>query len=278
MPKSWPANYVATSLRAGFIPLSTGPGLPTQILVITNMTAGADGERRIIVLMQEAKMKNGAALILLIGVAAACGRQSEWAGSGEDADDRAVRQLMMNMYDKPEAPLGVEAVVVEQDVAIADWSQGELGGRALLRRKDGAWQYCNMRGRRAQIERQSRKAGHSEAGRRRARRQVVRSGRRYLPGFPREIFPVRRRGRGRRGRRTFPSRSAPSSSSLNAVRSDRAPRRSLRIVERSHAGGRASPSVSGRLCPRRNNRQKSIMERSASIESTLRANIWSFTN
>ncbi len=83
-------------------------------------------------------MKNGAALILLVAVAAAWATGGV-AGSGDDADNRAVRQLLMNMFDKPEAPLGVEAVVVEQDAAIADWSQGELGGRALLRRKDGAW-------------------------------------------------------------------------------------------------------------------------------------------
>jgi hypothetical protein len=83
-------------------------------------------------------MKNGAALVLWIAVAAAWATPGV-AGSGDDADNRAVRQLLTNMFDKPEAPLGVEAVVVEQDAAIADWSQGDLGGRALLRRKDGAW-------------------------------------------------------------------------------------------------------------------------------------------
>lgn len=83
-------------------------------------------------------MKNCTAFILLIGAVSAWATAGV-AGSGDDTDDRAVRQLLMNIFDKPEAPLGVEAVVVEQDVAIADWSQGELGGRALLRRKDGAW-------------------------------------------------------------------------------------------------------------------------------------------
>lgn len=64
-------------------------------------------------------MKNGAALVLLIAVAAAWATAGV-AGSGDDADNRAVRQLLTNMFDKPEAPLGVEAVVVEQDAAIAD--------------------------------------------------------------------------------------------------------------------------------------------------------------
>ena len=83
-------------------------------------------------------MKYGAALVLLIAVAAAWATAGV-AGSGDDADNRGVRKLLTNMFDKPEAPLGVEAVVVEQNAAIADWSQGDLGGRALLRRKDGAW-------------------------------------------------------------------------------------------------------------------------------------------
>ena len=83
-------------------------------------------------------MKNGEALILLVEVAAA--RETRGVERrGDDEDNSAVRQLLMNMYDKPEALLGVEAVVVEQDAAIADWSKGELGGRALLRRKDGVW-------------------------------------------------------------------------------------------------------------------------------------------
>jgi len=61
------------------------------------------------------------------------------APRAQEADILAVRRLLKQTYDKPEAPLALDAVVVEQDLAIADWSQGELAGRALLRRKDGAW-------------------------------------------------------------------------------------------------------------------------------------------
>ncbi len=76
--------------------------------------------------------------MLFIGMATA------WMAAGvgaraEDAGNQEVRQLLMKMFDKPDAPMGVEAIVVEQDAAIADWSQGDLGGRALLRRKDGTW-------------------------------------------------------------------------------------------------------------------------------------------
>lgn len=45
----------------------------------------------------------------------------------------------MATFDKPEAPLTVEPVTVYKDVAVAGWSQGEMGGRALLRKKDDKW-------------------------------------------------------------------------------------------------------------------------------------------
>jgi hypothetical protein len=46
----------------------------------------------------------------------------------------------MATFDKPEAPLIVEPIVVQGDLAVAGWAQGEMGGRALLRRKGTAWQ------------------------------------------------------------------------------------------------------------------------------------------
>lgn len=72
-------------------------------------------------------------LIWLATVAAGC------ALAQDDPESYAVRRLLMQTFDKPEAPLSVEPIVVEGDVAIAGWSQGQLGGRALLRRKDGNW-------------------------------------------------------------------------------------------------------------------------------------------
>lgn len=56
------------------------------------------------------------------------------------ADDRAaVRDLLLRTFDRPEARLVVDPIVVDGDVAIAGWVQGDLGGRAFLRRKDDAW-------------------------------------------------------------------------------------------------------------------------------------------
>lgn len=54
--------------------------------------------------------------------------------------EQQVRQLLMATFDKPDARLLVEPIVVQGDVAIAGWTQAERGGRALLKRHHGAWQ------------------------------------------------------------------------------------------------------------------------------------------
>ncbi len=58
--------------------------------------------------------------------------------TGAQADDGAesARRLLFQTFDKPEARLFVDAIVVEGDAAVADWRQGELGGRAFLKRKE----------------------------------------------------------------------------------------------------------------------------------------------
>jgi len=57
----------------------------------------------------------------------------------ESSDLAAVRELLRREYDKPSAPLHLDATAIVQDSAIADWSQGGLAGRAFLRRRDGKW-------------------------------------------------------------------------------------------------------------------------------------------
>jgi len=54
-------------------------------------------------------------------------------------DEQKIIHLMNGMFDTPENPLVVAPVVVKDDFAIAGWIQGERGGRALLKRKDGEW-------------------------------------------------------------------------------------------------------------------------------------------
>ena len=46
---------------------------------------------------------------------------------------------MMGIFDQPNNRLKVNPVVVEGDYAIAGWSQGDKGGRALLVSSQGKW-------------------------------------------------------------------------------------------------------------------------------------------
>jgi hypothetical protein len=64
---------------------------------------------------------------------------TEWPAEASEADASAVRHVMMAIWDRPEARLEVDPIVIAGDHAIAGWSQGGTGGRALLRRKGDAW-------------------------------------------------------------------------------------------------------------------------------------------
>jgi hypothetical protein len=73
------------------------------------------------------------ALVLLTVVSTAAGAQDHTA-------EAAIKALMAAQFDRPEQRLMVNPVVVEGDHAIAGWVQGDMGGRALLRRKGHDWQ------------------------------------------------------------------------------------------------------------------------------------------
>lgn len=55
------------------------------------------------------------------------------------ADQAAIRRVLMTTFDKPEARLVVDPVVVVGVHAVAGWAQGERGGRALLIRRGAEW-------------------------------------------------------------------------------------------------------------------------------------------
>jgi hypothetical protein len=56
------------------------------------------------------------------------------------ADDRTdIRGVMIGIFDKLGSSLIVEPVVVVDNSAVASWTQGDRGGRALLRREEGKW-------------------------------------------------------------------------------------------------------------------------------------------
>ncbi|NMD09104.1 MAG: copper uptake system-associated protein [Phyllobacteriaceae bacterium] len=50
-----------------------------------------------------------------------------------------IMHVLKAQFDTPENPLTVEPVSIEGDFAVAGWSQGGKGGRALLKSVDGQW-------------------------------------------------------------------------------------------------------------------------------------------
>ena len=54
-------------------------------------------------------------------------------------DKAAIASLIGATWDKPDAKVQVDPVIVVGKHAIAGWTQGERGGRALLKRKDDKW-------------------------------------------------------------------------------------------------------------------------------------------
>ncbi|MCP3400194.1 copper uptake system-associated protein [Bradyrhizobium sp. CCGB20] len=57
----------------------------------------------------------------------------------EAGAEAEIEGLLHGMFDKPDAVLNVSPIVVAGGFAIADWTQGEMGGRALLHRKQASW-------------------------------------------------------------------------------------------------------------------------------------------
>lgn len=62
------------------------------------------------------------------------------ATNGEQNDVGQITHLLKTTFEKPDAPLIVEPVVVQVDWAIAGWEQQQAGGRALLKKIKDHWQ------------------------------------------------------------------------------------------------------------------------------------------
>lgn len=58
----------------------------------------------------------------------------------ERADQQQVRGLIAHTYDQPAHKVETDPIAITGNYAIADWIQGERGGRALLRKTGGAWE------------------------------------------------------------------------------------------------------------------------------------------
>lgn len=55
-------------------------------------------------------------------------------------DQEAIRQIARKTWDRPDAPLAVDPIVVVRGYAISAWTQGDQGGRALLRKGKDGWE------------------------------------------------------------------------------------------------------------------------------------------
>ncbi len=55
------------------------------------------------------------------------------------ATEEAIRAVLLKTWDKPDTKLVVDPVVVVGDHAVAGWTQGARGGRALLKLRSGSW-------------------------------------------------------------------------------------------------------------------------------------------
>lgn len=54
-------------------------------------------------------------------------------------DEAAIQALMRQTWDRPDAKLEAGPIAVDGGSAVADWSQGPMGGRALLKRRRDHW-------------------------------------------------------------------------------------------------------------------------------------------
>lgn len=70
---------------------------------------------------------------------------STLAAADTKTDAQAIEHSMRAQFDKPDAPLKVSPITVNGVYAVAGWTQGNKGGRALLKNEHGKWsiQVCS---------------------------------------------------------------------------------------------------------------------------------------
>jgi hypothetical protein len=55
------------------------------------------------------------------------------------SDAKAINALMRQTWDRADNPIQLGPTAIVGDTAVADWTQGKMGGRALLERRSGRW-------------------------------------------------------------------------------------------------------------------------------------------
>ena len=62
------------------------------------------------------------------------------AQNADAIEYKKISKLISSTYDQPHHKVETAPISIANDFAIADWVQGEKGGRALLRRSQGKWE------------------------------------------------------------------------------------------------------------------------------------------
>ena len=55
-------------------------------------------------------------------------------------DEAKIQAVIGKTYDKPNNKVNTTPISVANDFAVADWTQGDRGGRALMKRINGNWE------------------------------------------------------------------------------------------------------------------------------------------
>jgi hypothetical protein len=81
-----------------------------------------------------------AARFLLLAISAiVLTTTSASAGSDVSSSKQQIQTLISSIYDKPGLKVETSPIAISGDYAVADWVQGDRGGRALLHRINGKW-------------------------------------------------------------------------------------------------------------------------------------------
>jgi hypothetical protein len=55
-------------------------------------------------------------------------------------DEAQIQAVIGKTYDKPNNKVNTTPISIADDFAVADWTQGKRGGRALMKRVNGNWE------------------------------------------------------------------------------------------------------------------------------------------
>jgi glutathione S-transferase len=83
---------------------------------------------------------NKKSLLAMIGVLIAGLTLSLICAVADAKETRAIEMALKAQWDKPNHPIRIPVIVMQDDYAIADWIQEQHGGRALLKRDQQNWQ------------------------------------------------------------------------------------------------------------------------------------------